>query len=264
MRRLLLSCALLAVLAAPAARANGDPASDVLYFQDVYLPYTKPSAERAQELNDTVRDANRAGYRIKVAVIETAQDLGAVPSLFGKPGLYARFLGTEIRTFYTKNLLVVMPQGFGFYADGVATDKEEKLLAGMTVDAQDSDGLTAAATAAVKALHAAAGSKAGADRIAPKVKVYPASVRRGTVGTLRYAVSDNSGRTREILRVYGANYLLYATLARPFAAAKPGTVRVVKWRVPKSLKAGTLKLCVLAIDPAGNEAPSSCAALKVA
>ena len=46
-------------------------------------------------------------------MIGSRTDLGAVPQLFGKPGTYAKFLGAEIRTFYTGRLLIVMPQGIG-------------------------------------------------------------------------------------------------------------------------------------------------------
>ena len=41
MRRALLTAVLIAALAIPAAaRADGDPASDVLLLQDAYLPYS--------------------------------------------------------------------------------------------------------------------------------------------------------------------------------------------------------------------------------
>ena len=96
---------------ATSARADGDPASDVLYFQDVYLPYAKPAAEGAARLTSTVAAANKAGFRIKVAVIQAEQDLGSVPSLFNRQDLYARFLGAELKTFYSQRLVIVMPAG---------------------------------------------------------------------------------------------------------------------------------------------------------
>ena len=116
MRRLVaiaLAAAAVAGLAGQAARADGDPASDVLYFQDVFLPYAKPSADAAAKLTATVASANKAGFRIKVAVIASEQDLGSVPSLFNRQDVYAHFLGVELKTFYTQRLLVVMPAGFG-------------------------------------------------------------------------------------------------------------------------------------------------------
>ena len=141
MRRLL-SVALLAValagVGAGLSRADGDPASDVLYFQDVFLPYEKPSADASQQLTSTVAAANKAGFRIKVAVIESAQDLGSVPSLFNRQDLYARFLGTELKTFYTQRLLVVMPAGFGIYNGGKPVDAEKTALASLTIASTDS------------------------------------------------------------------------------------------------------------------------------
>jgi hypothetical protein len=67
---------------------------------------------------------------VKVAVIATKEDLGAVPSLFNQPEQYAKFLGTEISFFYSGVLLVVMPAGFGVYHGGKSTSKAEAALQG--------------------------------------------------------------------------------------------------------------------------------------
>jgi hypothetical protein len=67
------------------AAANGDPASDVLLTQNMYLPYEAPSASTAKRLSRAVESAYARHYRIKVAVIANQLDLGAVPSLWGKP-----------------------------------------------------------------------------------------------------------------------------------------------------------------------------------
>ena len=102
-------------MAVPGARADGDPASDVLYFQDVYLPYSGASMGCSTSCAAASRRRRRRRYAIKVAVIATPIDLGAVPSLFGRPGVYAQFLGEELRTFCTGPLLIAMPAGFGFW-----------------------------------------------------------------------------------------------------------------------------------------------------
>src|SRR5436190_22775673 len=107
--------AALATLCVPAARADGDPASDVLYFQDAYVPYPPPSKHASGVLRAALQAARNRQYDVKVAVIATRTDLGSVPSLFGKPGQYAQFLGEEIRSFYTGPLLVAMPSGFGIW-----------------------------------------------------------------------------------------------------------------------------------------------------
>ena len=57
---------------------------------------------------------------MRVALISARGDLGAVPVLYSKPQQYADFLGQEI-VFYCKGpLLVVMPNGFGFFENGEA------------------------------------------------------------------------------------------------------------------------------------------------
>ena len=98
----------------------------------------------AAQLTTAVKASAKAGVRMKVAVIGSEQDLGSVPSLFGKPSLYARFLGTELESFYTQRLLVVMPSGFGVFFDGKPTTREIAALANVTVASPAPDDLTKA------------------------------------------------------------------------------------------------------------------------
>ena len=65
----------------------------------------------------------RRGDRVKVALIYTAEDLGAIPSLFGQPGEYA-----QLGLWYVGPLLVVMPAGFGVYDGGRSTAAAEQVL----------------------------------------------------------------------------------------------------------------------------------------
>ena len=96
----------------PLARADGDPASDVLLAQDVYYTYAPPvSSTLTRELNGLLVRARAAGYPIKVALIESAGDLGAYPRLFGQPRRYAELLASEIAFNSSPHLLVVMPSG---------------------------------------------------------------------------------------------------------------------------------------------------------
>ncbi len=266
MRRFLpvaLAAAVLAGLAAQAGRADGDPASDVLYFQDVFLPYAKPSADAAAKLKAAVAASNRAGFRIKVAVIASEQDLGAVPSLFNRQDVYARFLGAELESFYTQRLLVVMPAGFGVYANHKPTDAEKAALAGITI-APDSEGLTNAATAAVQKLRQTIGTGAHRDATPPAVSALASTGKKGKPATLRFTVYDASGKSREVVRVYGPSYLLFATISKGFAKSKPKQKASVVWKVPADLETTKLQFCVLAQDPAGNQSKTSCAPLKIA
>lgn len=103
------------------ARADGDPASDYLLTQPVFTPIDvqlpKASVERLQAIQ---QDAKQKGYEVRVALIATRYDLGAVTQLFGKPQTYAKFLHQEIRFVYKGPLLIVMPQGYGYYEPGKA------------------------------------------------------------------------------------------------------------------------------------------------
>lgn len=266
MGRLVLFALVVAALAglAGTARADGDPASDVLYFQDVYLPYAKPSAGAAAKLATTVAAANRAGFRIKVAVIQAEQDLGSVPSLFNRQDLYARFLGAELKTFYAQRLLVVMPAGFGVYNAGKGVDAERAALAGIAVASPGPDDMTAAAVAAVEKLRKTVGPKRGKDSTPPAVRALPSTGTKGKTAKLRYTVFDGSGKSREIVRVYGPQFLLFASIPTRTAKAKPKRTSAVTWRVPADLSETKLQFCVLAQDPSGNQSRTSCAALKVA
>lgn len=105
-------------LAAGAAHADVDPASDVLLLQSAFLPYSpKVCGDVADTLRDSLKESERAGYPLKVALIGSSKDLGGAPQLFNKPRSYAAFLGGELGVFGNRNLktklrlLVVMPAG---------------------------------------------------------------------------------------------------------------------------------------------------------
>jgi hypothetical protein len=115
MRRALATAVMLAALATPsAAQADGDPASDVLLLQDVYLPY-QPVVPKpvSNALTATVKQLHKNGVPLKVAVIASPTDLGTVPQFMGRPGPYASFLESEIKFNKAKPLLVVMQAGYG-------------------------------------------------------------------------------------------------------------------------------------------------------
>src|SRR3979409_1854358 len=98
MRRATAIALLLAALTMPsAARADGDPASDVLLLQDAYLPYypAVPKAT-ADALNATLKQTRQKGFPLRVAVLASPNDLGSVPQFFGRPQPYAQFLESEI------------------------------------------------------------------------------------------------------------------------------------------------------------------------
>jgi hypothetical protein len=99
----------------PAARADGDPASDVLVAAPPLFLSLDSGATIAQKLalGRQLRLASRRGDPLRVAVIATRSDLGSVTALWGHPARYAAFLGRELSLDYHGELLVVMPSGFG-------------------------------------------------------------------------------------------------------------------------------------------------------
>jgi hypothetical protein len=152
---------ILALTLAPQALADGDPASDILAPADtrVYMTLTAPDPTLEKQLAATAQKITDAGLPIKVAVIGNKTDLGAVPQLWAKPQIYARFLGSELRFIYKDTLLVVMPQGFGI--NGPYT--QPKALAALQgIDPRkdpSAKGLTTSADKALRALAAADGFK---------------------------------------------------------------------------------------------------------
>jgi hypothetical protein len=156
----ILLAVILVAAVAPAALADGDPASDILPGGDVFLPYGAAFSEHLsppdEQVVETVAEAKRAGYPIKVAVISSKYDLGAITALMGKPNDYARFLGQELTYVYKGPLMIVMPNGFGFWNYGRPASRERQVLRTVTIP-RGASGLTEAATAGVAALAGAAG-----------------------------------------------------------------------------------------------------------
>jgi len=111
-----LALALILALAAWPSRAlaDGDPASDVLTETPVYFPADGgiPATQQAQLLG-LVREAQRRGYPLRVALIADKPDLGSIGALWSKPNVYSGFLGTELSLVFRGTVLVVMPDGYG-------------------------------------------------------------------------------------------------------------------------------------------------------
>ena len=137
------------------ALADADPASDVLLAANVFYPYSPPVPARLQSaLNTEIAAAQKARFPIKVAIIATPTDLGAIPELFDKPQQYAAFLDQEISFGSKLPLLVVMPDGYGTAAVPSAAAAAIAALGKPPVGG--SDALTQAAIPAVSLLTAAA------------------------------------------------------------------------------------------------------------
>lgn len=152
--------ALLAILALAGgwssgpARADGDPASDVLATQSLFLPQDAAVPTRqATQLAALLQEAARSGYPIRVALVASPTDLGSITELWNQPQSYAQFLGQEISLVYPGALLVVMPSGLGLYHAAGASTVDRGILAG----AGSRQAIGAAALTAVRTLAAEAG-----------------------------------------------------------------------------------------------------------
>jgi hypothetical protein len=144
-------------LAVPAARADGDPASDYLLSGQSFLsPFDGHiSAADSQGLEALLASAKAQGFPLKLALIVTPYDLGAVPILFNKPQTYAKFLGEEDYYYWKDELLVVMPKGYGIYKGKNLPATDKAVIAALPAPAaKDGPALAAAAERAVRALAA--------------------------------------------------------------------------------------------------------------
>jgi hypothetical protein len=259
-RRCLIALALLLVVT-PVAMADGDPASDVLLVKNVFLPFSAPSATASGGLSAAVGSAYAHGFRVKVAVISTQTDLGSVPSLFNRPGDYAKFLGQELQLYYIGPLLIVMPAGYGIYDGGRSTLAERKVLLGAHPSGSSVNDLTSSAADIVRRLVAADALKSK-DIKAPYVAALSTSVKTGKQARLNYAVFDDSGRTRERLAIRDRNRRVLAKWATPLRSTHPTKTYFVSWNVPANVTKG-LKFCVAAYDPTGNHNAPSCAPVAI-
>jgi hypothetical protein len=148
-------------LALPAAaRANGDPASDYLLVRNTFLPFTTGiDKDAVDRLEKTIQAADKAGYKIKAAMILAPSDLGTAFSLFRQPQRYAQFLGLELGFVYRGRLLVVMPNGYGYAVNGKPDPKSSRVLKGVPAPGADATKEVEAATLAIRRLAAANGHR---------------------------------------------------------------------------------------------------------
>jgi MYXO-CTERM domain-containing protein len=158
LRALLLALVLAGVLA-PAALADGDPASDILITEQLFYPYYSNTPKAGVErLKETIAAANKQGYTIRVAVITSPYDLGSVSALWEKPQPYARFLSLELAFAYKDRLLVVSPKGYGYVEATKEVPQTLALLRRVPIG-KGTEGLVASADKAVRLLASKSGDK---------------------------------------------------------------------------------------------------------
>ena len=234
---------------ASVAHADGDPASDTLLYTNAYLPYAAPSKSAAADLGAQIASVYAAGNRVKVAVIESKDDLGAIPSLFDRPTRYASFLGRELSGVYIGPLLIVMPAGYGVWDGGRSVAAEQKVLAGLPSAGKSSDDLAKAAGNAVAKLEGA-GALRSKDILQPFAQPLQAR-EHGDVVTVLFYLYDDSGKSSATVTLQRAGRVLL-TSSVPMHATNilhPETHKITSAHV--LVLKGAL-LCVAAVDPTGN------------
>jgi hypothetical protein len=251
-----------AAIAAPAALADGDPASDVLPTESVYFPISAPSPDAQRALSSAVNAVYANGNRVKVAVIATVEDLGAVPSLMHKPEDYAKFLGQELMGFYVGPLLIVMPNGWGVYDGGRSVAAENGVLDGLSVNGSSVDNLVRSAAGAVQRLEAA-GALKSPDVRAPYVYPETTTLHPGKTAAFSFRVLDDSSRAGATITIIAGGKTL-ATLSSPLGPTNYPNAHSVRWAVPKTIAKRGVRLCLVAADAAGNKSAPICVPLKVA
>jgi hypothetical protein len=157
--RALLAAVILLLVAAPAARADGDPASDVLPSQPVFFGSALDlKSKPAAQLDALAKDAKRRGYPVSVAVISRLEDMGSATQFWNDMDNYGEFLAGEIGCCVKGRLLIVMPAGLGVIHVGHSSLADRRALEGLPAPGSVPNLMPAAMNAVVK-LAAASGVK---------------------------------------------------------------------------------------------------------
>jgi hypothetical protein len=157
--RALFAAVFVLLVAAPAARADGDPASDVLPSQPVFYGSSLDlKSKPAAQLDALVKDATRSGYPVNVAVISRLEDMGSATQYWNDPDNYGEFLAGEIACCVKGRLLIVMPAAFGVVYIGHSSQADRRALSGLPAPGSVPNLMPAAMNAVVK-LAAASGVK---------------------------------------------------------------------------------------------------------
>ena len=162
----------------PGARAHGDPVSEVLIAQGVFLPFqASVDSAATRRLYAVVRDADGAGFQIKAAVIAEPADLGPRFGLYGDPQGCAEFLAADL----SARVLVVMPNGLGYAVNGKPAPRFSRALKGLAGPGRDVTKQAQAATVAIRRLALAGGhtivvSKSGGSNARDRITIAAAAV----------------------------------------------------------------------------------------
>ncbi|MGO9961298.1 MAG: redoxin domain-containing protein [Solirubrobacteraceae bacterium] len=223
LRAFLLVAVLIAAGAvAQLAWADGDPGSDVLVFQNLFVAGDAGlSVSQQAQLQGLLQAASRSGFPVRVAIIATRSDLGSVTALWRKPQAYAQFLGIELSLAYKQRLLVVMPNGLGFNYPGHSIAPADRILSAIPI-ASGGSGLVTATEAALHAL-----ASAGGVRIGSSTAGTAGAASAGAGGSVAGAASSAAGANTASAGANTASASASATGTSPPGHSTDTTVAIV-------------------------------------
>ncbi len=235
------------------ARADGDPGSDVLLAQNLFIGYDSGIGVAQQEQLGKLLDATaKAGAPVRVAIIARADDLGAVSALWRKPHQYAAYLGTELSLTYPGRLLVVMPNGLGFYwaAKRGQVAKIARQLSGVVPVSSSPTALIAATDAAVQRIGAATSSSVPTPGVSKAPVASPTSLGNLSRKNAPAPLEIRGGGTNQTLLAFallaiGATVVL---MARPFIRRQPWHPKNALMSAPLAL----LAVVLVALSQSGS------------
>ena len=188
----LLAAFAVALVAANAASAHGDPSTHMLESENLYPAVaSRPSQSLELSLIGVLRAAATKGYPVKIALIANADDLEDT-SLLGRPQAYAEYLERELGGVSALNgpLVVIDPSGFGVSGRELRNGRLRSIrgatawapLRGLSVPPHaDGDALARTALVVVRRAAAAAGRPLPAD-VPPATYVVAVPARSGGFG----------------------------------------------------------------------------------
>lgn len=223
--------------AGASALADGDPGSDVLVNQSLFLASDSGISVPDQvALGRELSQAAMAGFPLRVAIVATRADLGAVTGLWRRPRAYARFLSLELSLAYRGRLLVVMPNGLGFAWPGHTSAAAYQMLSRVPAGTGGSGpgSLAARAQAAIRALATASGVRLEPVSAGSAQSSAPAS---GSPGPARSAHTDQSVAIVAVgVLAAGALLLILARALRPRLARRRARTAGVPEGAPLRLR----------------------------
>ena len=240
----LLGVAAFTVATTVAARADGDPGSDVLLAQNLFAGYGTGIGTAEQEqlgklLDARARRGPRSGSRSSPMPTTSAPTRRC-----GKAPGYAAFLGDELSLTYRGPLLVVMPNAVGFYwaAKLKAVQHIADSLSGIVPGSSAPPELIAATRIAVHRVEAAAPASGPTPANSNAASASPTSPSNASSLNAPAALEIRGGGPNQTLLAFAVLALVAVVvlMARPLVRRQP-------WRPTYALMSAPLALVAVVL-----------------